>query len=140
MLLHIAELVGAGIVGGLISALGNHYLTKSRERSAAISSERKQFIFEIDKIIETTKNVNVPNLVRPLFKKLFGFHLRFRPHIKARHLKAYEQAWNNLQGTTFEEVRGSTGSYEKSSPELKQIQQMIINRLEAVRRIVQNTK
>lgn len=43
-IIDIARLVAAGIAGGLITALANHYFTKSRERAAGVNMRRREFI------------------------------------------------------------------------------------------------
>jgi hypothetical protein len=141
----VAAGIGGGTVGSLLTIFINHRLAIGRERllnrEKGLAADKNPFIFEIDKLIETTKNCEIPYVIRPRFKNLYEPYLRFRPHLKGKRLAAYEEAWKRLQGTTQKEASGSslTGSYEKDSEELRQIQGLLISRLAAVREIVQDT-
>src|SRR6516162_2262713 len=43
-LIHIAELVAVGIVGGLVATLASHKLTARRERDSGVQARRRQFL------------------------------------------------------------------------------------------------
>ncbi len=136
--------IGGGTVGSLLTIFITHRLTISRERMLShergLASDKKPFILAIDTLIETTKNCEIPNIVKPRFRELNEAYLNFRPHLKDGRLAAYEDAWKKLQDTTWEEVVGSSGRrYKKTDPELHKIQGMIISRLEALREIIHDT-
>jgi hypothetical protein len=123
--------LGGGTVGSLLTIYINHRLAIGRERlvnrEKGLAADKNPFIFEIDKLIETTKNCDIPHMIRPRFKNLYEPYLRFRPHLKGKRLAGYEEAWKKLQGTTQKEASGSslTGSYAQDSEELRQIPDLL---------------
>jgi hypothetical protein len=141
ILLETIKITLVGILGGLIGARANDKFARKRDQDAVIAKDKKDFIFQIDELIETATNCEIPHAVRARFHRLYTPYLMFKPHLKGGRLTGYEEAWKKLQGTTMEEVQGSspTASYDKASPELHKIQNMIMSRLEALREIVQDT-
>jgi|ERR1035438_1933540 endogenous inhibitor of DNA gyrase (YacG/DUF329 family) len=102
--------------------------------------DKKTFIALIHGLIDSTKACDAPNLVRcEIRRTLYESHARFRQNLTGKRLAAYDAAWDNLKNTTADEVSGTCGVFEKNSEDLKKVQQLLISRFEALRKIIQET-
>jgi hypothetical protein len=137
-IMDIARLVAAGIVGGLVAKFAAHKLAGSRERRAGINADKKTYCALIHGLVDSAKACDTPNMVRcEIRRTLYETHARFRQNLTGKRLIAYDKAWDNLRNTTPEEMGGNF--FDMNSPELKKVQQLLIGRFEALRKIIQET-
>lgn len=132
----LLRMVGAGLVGGLVSILFSHFLTISRERRSRIQTEQLKFIPAIEELIESTKNcggsrAEVRARIRP---DLYESALRFRQLLKGRRLQAFNAAWQTLLHTTAEEAPYQQP--DMSDAEFERLRQNLSRRFQAVLEIV----
>ena len=131
------RLAFAGMAGGLIGAYINDRLTRKRDMESGIMAEKKIFIPLIDGLIEWAKKGNMIGHIRyESEQRLFQPAMRFRLLLKDRRLILFNEAWTTLIKTTQEEVCNQQYS---DSDEAKKMQQTILSRLEAVRKVVHET-
>jgi len=91
-------------------------------------------------LVDSAKVCDVPNLVRcEIRSTLYQSHARFRQNLTGKRLDSYDEAWETLKNTTDKEVSGTSGIFDKNDPELKQVQNMLVGRFEALRKIIQET-
>jgi hypothetical protein len=137
-IIDVARLVAAGIVGGLVATFAAHKLAASRDRRIGINADKKTYCALIHGLIESAKACDTPNSVRcEIRRTLYQSHARFRENIAGKRLIAYDKAWDNLRNTTPEEMGGNF--FDLNSPELKKVQQLLIGRFEALRKIIKET-
>lgn len=137
-IIDVARLVAAGIVGGLVATFAAHKLAASRDRRAGINADKKTYCALIHGLIDTAKACDTPNSVRCQIRQtLYQSHARFRENITGKRLVAYDKAWDNLKNTTPQEMGGNF--FDLNSPELKKVQQLLIGRFEALRKIIKET-
>ncbi len=143
ILFEAVRIACAGILGGLIGARANDKLARRRDKDSGLAADKKLIFLPIDELIDTTRNCDVPDMVRCSFRsRLYAPYSRFRLHLQGKRLIAYNEAWKKLVGTQSEEVSEKYGGiFDKSnSEELKNIQEMLVGRLETLRKIVRDTK
>jgi len=120
-----------GVLGALLTAILAHWLTVWRECRTGINAEKKAYCALIHGLVDSAK-------VRcEIRRTLYETHARFRQNLTGKRLIAYDKAWNNLRNTTPEEMGGNF--FDMNSPELKKVQQLLIGRFEALRKIINKT-
>jgi hypothetical protein len=89
-------------------------------------------------LVDSAKACNSPNMVRcEIRRTLYEAHARFRQNLTGKRLIAYDKAWDNLKNTTPQEMGGNF--FDLNSPKLKKVQQLLIGRFEALRKIIKET-
>lgn len=124
-----------GIIGSLLTVLFAHRLTIWREGRAGIKAEKSKFIPWIDSAIFGTSKGEV---LRMLFydarRKMFEPAMRFRLHLKKRRLAEFNEIWDKFYKTTNAEVEDRQPNH--SDEEARKMQQTLMERLQALRKIV----
>ena len=131
------RLAFAGTAGGLIGAYVNDRLTRKRDKETGIDKDRKPLIIAIDQMIDNVRNIDNPSLIVNYLHRLYAPYSAFRYHVTCKRLIAYNEAWEAVRRTSNEELQGNSpsGSYGADDKELKRLQQIIISRLEKLRKV-----
>jgi len=134
--------IASGVVGGLAVAVASHFLTKDRDRqrdrASAISADKRAFIPVIDPLITWAKKGEALGFIRYEAEQRLTQHaMRFRMHLKGERLIEFNKAWDVLMKTTRDEV--DTRQPNDSDETHKKMQDIILSRLEAVRKIAHDT-
>ena len=135
------RLLFAAVGGGLIGAYITDRLTRKRDKDSGITTERLVLMPIIDNLILTTKNCE--NLLGEarfmVYPKMHESVSRFAVRLKHKpaDLERFNAAWDTLRCTTREEC----GNQQPNIPDdvyAKQ-KQLLISRLEALRKVVHDT-
>jgi hypothetical protein len=142
----IGEQILVNVVCALIGLIAGNRLTLGRDRvlkhESDIKADKLEFIPLIDRVIMDAANHCAPNIVRmQSYPPLNQIYLRFRIHLKGRHLRALDKAWQELAQTTESEMVGNSGNgvfADNQSEELHKVQKILISRLESFRAAINN--
>jgi hypothetical protein len=124
-----------GILGALLSSILNHWLTGRRAIRSGIRAEKSKFIPLIDSaILGTSKGEVLRMLFYDARRKMFEPAMRFRLHLNGRRLDAFNEIWEKFYNTTSAEVEDRQPNH--SDEEANKMQQTLMDRLKALRKIV----
>jgi hypothetical protein len=133
------RLLFAATGGGLIGAYLTDRLTRKREKESAMMADKRAFVPLIDPLIRWAKKGEGIGYIRfESEKQLTAPAMRFRMHLKGERLRLFDEAWDTLMKTTRIEVADrQPGDSDETANKMKQT---ILSRLEAVRKIADDTK
>lgn len=110
---------------------------RSQEK-AEMRSDKRAFIPLIDGLIDWANKGDGIGFIRyESEQRLHQPAMRFRMHLKGKRLLLFNEAWKTLMNTTQTEV--CTRQPRDTDETAKKMQQTILSRLEAVRKIVHDT-
>jgi hypothetical protein len=133
----LIKLFFAVFAAGLLGARLNDKFARQRDRATGIEKDRKPLITAIDKMIDNVMGIDNPSMIVNYLHRLYDPYSVFRYHVTSERLIAYNKAWDTIRGTTHQELMGSRGQapYKKGDQELHKLQQIIISRLEDLKKI-----
>lgn len=133
------RLAFAGTAGGLIGGYVTDRLTRKRDKESAMMTDKRAFVPLIDPLIMWAKKNEALGYIRyESEQRLLLPAMRFRMHLKGERLRLFDEAWERLIKTTRVEV--DTRQPCDSDETANKMQQIILSRLEAVRKIAADSK
>jgi hypothetical protein len=141
ILFETIKVLVVAVAGGFIGARINDKFARKRSRDAGIMSEKLKLIPILDNLIDTafpSKNQGLLGSIRREIRpRLYEPSRRFRIYLKGERLRLFNEAWETLANTTREEVENR--DQITSDAEFNKMQITLQSRLEAFRKIVQET-
>ena len=136
----LIKLFFAVFAAGLLGARLNDKFARQRDKASGIEKDRKPLANAIDAMIDNVRGIDNPSMIVNYLHRIYEPYSTFRYHVTGERLIAYNKAWDKIKGTTHEELMGSRGQmpYDKGDKELHTLQQVIISKLEALKKIAQD--
>ena len=124
-----------GIIGSLLTVLLAHRLTLSREKRAAIITEKLKFVPLIELGIKGAKQGELLGEQRSIIQReLFEPASRMKIHLQGWKLRQFNRAWDRVSGTTRDEVHNWQPN--ESENKKQEMSQILVSRLQELLKTV----